>query len=71
MTGMPQVAVVVIDEGERPHTVGFYRRSWEAEAEVHPHSTPEMVVVDVRTAAEMRILQVDVEKEGADTTVVL
>ena len=40
------------------------------EAEVHPHSIPEMVVVDVRTAVEKRILQVEVEKGEAGTKVV-
>ena len=72
MVGMSQavvVAAVVVEEGGKPRTVGSYKRSWEAEAEVHPHSIPEMAVVDVRTVVEMGILQAEVEKEGAGTKV--
>lgn len=64
-------AAAVADEGEKPHTVGFYRRPMEAEVEVHLHSIPEMAVVDVHTVVGIRILQVEFGGEEADTKVVL
>ena len=63
MTGTLHAVAIVAGVGKY-HTADSDRRLEEAEVEVHHRSTLEMAVADVRTLAEIHILQPEKAKAG-------